>query len=81
MDREAAERECKRLQAEHPERATNTWITREGTAGEWQVVRVPLPPGMKRDPLNATIEAKPRPRDADDPRQSIIRNIPPYGAA
>ena len=80
MDRAAADMECKRLQAEHPDRATNTWIVREAGAGEWEVVRVPLPPGMKRDPLKATVEAKPQPRDADDPRQSIFQNIPPYGA-
>jgi hypothetical protein len=80
MDREAAERECKRLKAEHPERATNTWVARETEAGVFDVVRVPLPPGMKRDPTQATVEAKPEPRDADDPRQSIFRNIPPYGA-
>jgi hypothetical protein len=80
MDREAAERECKRLKAEHPERATNTWVARETEAGTFDVVRVPLPPGMKRDPMQATVEAKPEPRDADDPRQSIFRNIPPYGA-
>jgi hypothetical protein len=80
MDREAAERECKRLKAEHPDRATNTWVVRETEAGTFDVVRVPLPPGMKRDPMQATVEAKPEPRDADDPRQSIFRNIPPYGA-
>jgi hypothetical protein len=81
MDRDAAERECKRLRLEHPERTTSTWIVREADAGEFEVVRVPLPPGMRRDPVRATVEAKPEPRDADDPRQSMFRNIPPYGAA
>ena len=81
MDREAAERESKRLRDEHPDRATNTWIVREADGGEFEVVRVPLPPGMRRDPLQATVESKPKPPEADDPRQSIIRNIPPYGAA
>jgi hypothetical protein len=81
MDRNAAEQERKRLQAEHPDRAVNTWILREEPAGEWQVVRVPLPPGMKRDPMSATTEAKPEPRDAEDPRPAMFRNIPPYGAA
>ena len=61
MDRAAAEQECTRLKAEHPDRTTNTWIVREGAEGEWDVVRVPLPPGMKRDPLTATVEAKPEP--------------------
>lgn len=29
----------------------------------------------------ATTEAKPEPRDAPDPRQNAVRNIPPYGGA
>ena len=80
MDRAAADQECKRLKAEHPQRTTNTWVVREAAEGEFEVVRVPLPAGMRRDPLQATVEAKPKPREADDPRQSIFRNIPPYGA-
>jgi hypothetical protein len=80
VDRDAAEQECKRLRTEHPDRTVNTWIVRE-RAGEWEVVRVPLPAGMKRDPLRPTIEVKPQPRDADDPRQGPLRDIPPYGAA
>ena len=80
MDREAAERECKRLQAEHPDRTTNTWIVREAAAGEFEVVRVPLPPGMKRDPLKATVEAKPQPRDADDRASQSSGTSRPYGA-
>jgi hypothetical protein len=65
MDREVAERECKRLQAEHPDRTVNTWIVREHAAGEYEVVRVPLPPGMKRDPLKASVETKPKPPQSD----------------
>jgi len=79
MDREQARAECVRLRREHPERASHTWIPREAD-GDWQVVRVPLPPGMRRDPLKATVEAKPKPRDADDPRPPFFRDIPPYGA-
>ena len=79
MNREQARAECVRLRLEHPERSTHTWIPREAD-GDWQVVRVPLPPGMRRDPLNATVEAKPEPRDAEDPRPPFFRDIPPYGA-
>ena len=81
MERDAAERERKRLQAEHPDRARNTWIVRDAGDGDYEVVRVPLPPGMKRDPLKTAVESKPSPRDAEDPRPAIFRNIPPYGAA
>jgi len=80
MDREQARLESERLRREHPERATHTWIPR-AVDGRWEIVRVPLPPGIRRDPLKATIEAKPKPRDADDPRPAPFRNIPPYGAA
>ena len=75
-----AREECNRLKREHPERATHTWIPRE-VDGDWQIVRVQLPPGMRRDPLRATVEAKPKPRDPADPRQAPFQNIPPYGAA
>jgi hypothetical protein len=36
---------------------------------------------VRRDPLKATTEAKPKPSEAEDPRPAIFRNIPPYGAA
>jgi hypothetical protein len=80
VTREEAERHCRRLAAEHPDRATHVWIAREGPAGEWSVAKVQLPPGMTRDPLKASVETKPRPPQADDPRPAIFRNIPPYGA-
>jgi hypothetical protein len=35
-----------------------------------------LPGGVK--PTGTTTEARPRP-EAPDPRETIIRNIPPYG--
>jgi hypothetical protein len=70
-----------RFSAEHPERDTHTWIPREASAGEWEVVKVRVPAGVRRDPLKATTEAKPKPSEAEDPRPAIFRNIPPYGAA
>jgi hypothetical protein len=76
MTREEAERERDRLTREHPDRTTHRWMARAGAEGDWSVVRVGLPPGMRIDPLTATTEAKPKPPQADDPR--IIR-ITPYG--
>ena len=39
-------------------------------------------PGMKaRDPLTETIEARPKPSTADDPRPSSQQQFPPYGPA
>jgi hypothetical protein len=56
------------------------WLVREREGGEWSVVRVDLP-GVEgtRGPLKESTEARPRP-EPDDPRPSIMRNIPPYGA-
>jgi hypothetical protein len=81
MTRDEAIAAAKRFGADHPDRATHTWIAREDPAGSWEVVKVRLPPGVRRDPLKATTEAKPKPSEADDPRPAIFRNIPPYGAA
>jgi hypothetical protein len=52
------------------------YFAREGD-GEWEVVRVVALPGRVK-PERTAIEARPRP-EAPDPRETIIRNIPPYG--
>jgi hypothetical protein len=77
MTRDEARQECERLRREHPDRATNTWIPRE-VDGEWQIVRAPLPPGMRRDALKATVETKPRPQQSDDaPLWQSTGGVPP----
>ena len=80
MTHDDAAAAAKRLSAEHPDRDTHTWIPRELSTDEWEVVKVRVP-GIRRDPLKASTEAKPKPPEADDPRPAIFRNIPPYGAA
>jgi hypothetical protein len=52
------------------------YFAREGDDG-WEVVRVAALPGVK--PTNTSTEARPRP-EADDPRETIIRQIGPFGA-
>jgi hypothetical protein len=79
VTRAEAERECRRLAAEHPDRETHAWLAREGPGGNWSVAKLPLPPGVKLDPLKASVETKPRPPEPDDPRSAIARNVPPYG--
>ena len=76
MRREEAEAECRRLQAEHPERAGYRWFAREadGDSG-WVVVRVAAPPGTRVDPLSTEIRADERPPTPDDPRTSYARNV------
>jgi hypothetical protein len=55
MDRDGAEQLAQRLNRDHPERGTHTWLARESD-GEWAVVKVPLPPGARRGPLGTAIE-------------------------
>ena len=64
MTREEAQRECKRLAEESPERDTHRFLPREGEDGEWSVAKVNLPPTRF---TGSTTEAKPKP-DPEDPR-------------
>lgn len=68
MTRDEAESLAQKLDREHPDRTTHRWFARQGEGDGWEVVKVRLPEGMKRDPLKETIEAKPKPSPADDPR-------------
>ena len=78
MTRKEAADECRRLAAEHPDRATHSWIAREAGDGEWEVVKLNVP--AKR-PLGTVQESKPRPPSADDPRPALWRDVGgPYGA-
>jgi hypothetical protein len=75
MTRDEAKAEAERLAAEHPERATHRWLPREQADGGWSVAKVTLPPGMRADKLKETVEAKPEPPQADDPRTAHSRNV------
>jgi hypothetical protein len=81
MTREEAEHVRERLSREHPDRTTHTWIARQDSTGDWSLAKIRLPDGVKLDPLKATVEAKPKPREAEDPRPPFFCDIPPYGAA
>lgn len=80
MTRDEAERRCAELNEAAGEGAAGRWMVREGEGGEWEAVHVNVP-GMKaRDPLKETIEAKPKPPTAEDPRDAHLRNVGgPYG--
>jgi hypothetical protein len=73
MTREEAEDHARELQAEHPERQ---YVARETAGGDWEVASVELPPELRRGPLTPTIDARPRPSPADDPRTGAERRIP-----
>jgi hypothetical protein len=73
MTRAEAEAEAKRLQAEHPERH---FVARQSANGDWEVASVLLPKELQRDTLSPTIEARPRPSPAEDPRTGNEQRIP-----
>lgn len=77
MTREEVERLCERLAREHPDRATHAWLARQESGG-WSVVRIERPPGSRAEPLKATVEARPKPPQPDDPRPLDWKNVPPY---
>ncbi len=74
MSREEAEAEARRLSTEHPDRDSHHWLALE-RAGQWEVVKIALPPGKRIDPLTATVETEPEPPEPDDPRSPFERNI------
>jgi hypothetical protein len=78
VTRAEAEQAAQRLAREHPDRETHRFVARE-REGVWEVAKVRMPEGMRTHPLKATTEAKPKPAQADDPRPSSVRQIPPFG--
>jgi hypothetical protein len=79
MTRDDAEQRAAELNREHPDRHTARWVSRERD-GVWEVARISLPAGMRIDPVSETVETKPKPPQADDPRPAFERNVGgPYG--
>ena len=76
MTRAEAEERARRLQIEDPDRERYRFVAREVTGGDWEVARVELPDQLRRGKLTETIEAKPKPSQADDPRTGNERRMP-----
>jgi hypothetical protein len=75
MTHEEAVGESERLAAEHPDRATITWVPRQDASGEWVVVRVPRPrQSLDRDELRPGFAEDVRP----DPGQDVPKEPNPY---
>jgi hypothetical protein len=76
MTREDATARCAELNREQP--GEPRWFVSRAGTDEWHVVSVAAPgsPG----PLHAAIASHPAPEHPPDPRPSLIRNIPPFGA-
>jgi len=75
VTRSKAEERAQLLQAEHPDRATYRFFARR-TDGDWQVAKVRVPQQLRRPPLTPTIDARPRPSPADDPRTGVDQRAP-----
>ena len=74
MTRDEATDRAATLNAEHPERARYRWLARE-TGGDWQVVRMTIPGGVRLDPLKAAVESRAKPDPAEDPRPLFDKNV------
>ncbi|MFZ1992736.1 MAG: hypothetical protein WAU75_01400 [Solirubrobacteraceae bacterium] len=72
MRREDAEAQKDRLQSDDHD---HTYIVRGRSDGEWGVVRIDLP----HQTSDVTAEWGKPTAPANDPRPSLIRQIPPYG--
>lgn len=78
MTREEAAARSEALNRE--ETGERRWLPRLIAPDEWEVVAISGTGFRPAGPLKESSEARPRPSDAPDPRPSIFRNIPPYGA-
>src|SRR4029078_835278 len=76
MPREKCEQRAAELNRSHPDRATHHWMVRETAAGH-EVVRVALPPGMRREPpRKATAESRPPGMRRDPPSKAPVEPRP-----
>jgi hypothetical protein len=76
MTRSEAEQRARWLQQNDPARATHRFIARQRAGDEWEVARVEIPERLRSGKLTPTVEAKPRPSPADDPRTGNERRVP-----
>jgi hypothetical protein len=75
MTHEQATIRCEQLNREAP--GDRRWFVSRAGTEEWHVLSVSTP---EVGPLHASVESRPAPQDPPDPRPSLMRNIPPYGA-
>ncbi len=78
MNHDEATAHCAQLNRE--EAAERHWLVRATGHDEWDVVSVAGAGLGRPGGLRASVESKPEPSAPPDPRPSLIRNIPPYGA-
>lgn len=75
MTREEAEALCAKNAAEHPDRKVAQWRPQEGDDGEWNVVRIGLPPSQE---TTTEVRADERPPTPPDPRPDVPPTVGPF---
>jgi hypothetical protein len=73
MTREDAEKACKRLAAEDPDRETHRFVPHRAEDGSWDVAKIALAP-FDEGALTAETRADERPATGDDPRPNYWRD-------
>jgi hypothetical protein len=76
VTRSEAELRARWLQENDPDRAKRRFVARERGDDDWEVASVEVPEQFRRGPLTPTVEARPRPSPADDPRTGNERRMP-----
>ena len=76
MNRSEAEQRAQQLQREHPDRATHRFVARRSAGEDWEVAKVLLPTAVRPTPLTPTIDARPQPSPAEDPRTGHEQRLP-----
>jgi hypothetical protein len=78
MTHEQAIARCAELNAD--ETRTQEWFSRKVGPDDWEIVSIAMSGFSPTKPWKTTTEARPAPQESPDPRPSIFRNIPPFGA-
>jgi len=78
MTHEQATTRCEQLNRDDP--GDRHWFVSRAGTDEWHVVSVRTPGTGDLGPLHGAVGSRPIPQDQPDPRPSLFRNIPPFGA-
>ena len=78
MTKDEAIVRCAELNSD--EHRKQQWFARQAGPDTWEVVSIAAPGLHPVGHLKEAVESKPRPSEPPDPRPTIFRHIPPYGA-
>jgi hypothetical protein len=78
MTKDEADARCAALNSDETEE--RQWFVRQAGPDSWDLVSVAVSGLQRRGPLKEAVESTPRPSEPPDPRPTIFRHVPPYGA-